>query len=62
MLILPLHRKVGWNKLSIITLLLIVTNTFAFLFTQLDDDSEIEWAVSYYRTSGLYEIERPCCI
>jgi membrane associated rhomboid family serine protease len=59
MLILPLHRKVGWNNLPIITLLLILVNTLIFLFTQLDDDQEFSEALDNYRDSGLYEIERP---
>jgi hypothetical protein len=58
MLILPLHRKVGWNNLPILTLLLIAANTLIFLFTQLDDDQEFNLALSNYRDSGLYEIER----
>jgi membrane associated rhomboid family serine protease len=58
MFILPLHRKVGWNNLPILTLLLIVANTLIFLFTQLDDDQEFNLALDNYRDSGLYEIER----
>ncbi len=59
MLILPLHRRLGWNNLPIVTLLLIAANTLIFLMAQLDDEEELEQAVSYYQTSGLYKIERP---
>lgn len=59
MLILPLHRKIGWNNLPLLTLLLIAANTFIFLLTQLDDDREFGQALDNYRASGLYQIERP---
>jgi membrane associated rhomboid family serine protease len=58
MLILPLHRTVGWSNLPIFTLLLIAANTLIFLFTQLDDAQEFNLALNNYRDSGLYEIER----
>ncbi|MGD8908224.1 MAG: rhomboid family intramembrane serine protease [Chromatiales bacterium] len=58
MLILPLHRKVGWDNLPILTLLLIAANTLIFLLTQLDDDQQFNLALSNYQESGLYEIER----
>jgi membrane associated rhomboid family serine protease len=59
MLILPLHRRVGWNNLPVVTLLLVIANTLIFLLAQLDDQKELEQAVGYYQTSGLYEMERP---
>lgn len=59
MLIIPLHRKVGWNNLPIITILLVFSNLFIFLFSQLDDHQEVVEALNYYRDSSLYEIERP---
>ncbi|MEJ2691478.1 MAG: rhomboid family intramembrane serine protease [Candidatus Thiodiazotropha sp.] len=59
MFILPLHRKVGWSNLPILTLLLVSINVFIFLFTQLDDHQEVMNALNNYRDSGLYEIERP---
>jgi membrane associated rhomboid family serine protease len=59
MLILPLHRRIGWKNLPIVTLLIVAANTLIFLSTQLDDSEEMEKAFDYYQESGLYKIERP---
>ncbi len=62
MLLIPVHKKIDWKNAPIITILLILSNVFIFLFFQLDDDEKRAAAFDYYNSSGLAKIELPAAI
>ena len=59
MFIIPLEKSIDWKKPPLITILLILVNSFVFFFIQTDDDALFEEAVNYYLNSALPEIEFP---
>lgn len=59
MLILPFFRKIDWRSPPVITLLIILINTFVYFVIQSGDEKAFDEAVKYYLESSLPEIEYP---
>ena len=59
MLIVPLHRSLGWANFPLMTAALILINCVVFFGPQSRDESVFERAFEYYRSSNLGRIEFP---
>ncbi|GMR08157.1 MAG: rhomboid family intramembrane serine protease [Gammaproteobacteria bacterium] len=59
MFILPFYQKINWRNPPVITILLIIINSFVYFSIQGEDDKYIEQAVQYYVRGDLPEIEIP---
>ena len=59
MLFIPLEKAIDWKRPPIITLILIIVNTFSYFAFQGDDNENYHKGMEYYFDSGLADIEIP---
>ena len=59
MFFIPLEKNIDWKSPPVITLLLVIINTFCYFGFQSNDNKSYSVAVEYYFDSGLANIELP---
>lgn len=59
MLFIPLEKAIDWKKPPVITIALILINTFIYFVFQSNDNENYHEGMKFYYTSGLAEIEIP---
>jgi membrane associated rhomboid family serine protease len=62
MFIIPLEKSIDWKNPPIVTILLILINSFVLFSIQKDDNAVFQQALKYYFNSELPEIEFPLYI
>lgn len=57
MIILPVEKQINWSTPPVVLALLVLMNSFIYLFYQLDDQTNLDNAIQSYGDSGLLKIE-----